>query len=158
MCLRLSACHIGTAWDDPPMMAGRLLLAFASATVAAIMTAVTWFDLTHLSMSECMDQEAKDYPYLEQVAQEVMGSVGDQIRRGSLCEDAVEPGASVHVSVYDWTARKDARAYLREAGIAVPDGESALTSQGVRVNYATSVDHQENDGQRHVTVSFSLPR
>lgn len=140
------------------MMARRLLLAFASASAVVIVAAFAWFDLTHLSMSECLDQEAKDYPHLELVAQEVMGSVGDQTRRGSSCEDAVEPGAYVRVSVYDWTARKDARAYLREAGIAVPHGESELTSQGVRINYATSVDHLENDGQRYVMVSFSVPR
>ena len=158
MCLRLSACHIATVWDGPRMMARRLLLTFASATVVAIVAAFTWFDLTHLSMSECMDQEAKDYPHLEQVAQEVMGSVGDQTRRGSLCEEAVDPGAYVRVSVYDWTARKDARAYLREAGITVPNGEPVITSQGVRISYSSGIQEQENDGKRYVTVSFSVPR
>src|SRR5688500_6720505 len=121
------------------MAARRLLLACASATVVAIAATLTWFDVTHLSMSECMDQEAKDYPPLEKVAQEVIGSVADQIHRGSLCEEAVEPGAHVRVSVYDWTARKSARAFLREAGIAVPHDQSPLTSQEVRINYATSV-------------------
>lgn len=136
-------------------MAARRLLAFASATVVAIVAAFIWFDLTHLSMSECLDQEAKDYPRLEQVAQEVMGPVGDQTRRGGLCEDAGDPVAHVSVAVYDWTSRKDARAFLREAG-AVPDGEFALTSQGVRINYHPGSHEQENDGQRFVTVYFSV--
>jgi hypothetical protein len=105
-----------------------------------------------------MAQETKGYPHLEQVAQEVLGSVADQIRRGSFCEDAVEPGAYVLVSVYDWESRKDARDYFRRAGIAVPHGASVLTHQGVRINYFTSVDYQQNDGQRFVGVLLSVSR
>ena len=132
-------------------MVRRLSLGIPAITAVTALAALTWFDMTHLSMRECVDQEEKDYPHLEQVAQHVMGSVGDRVRRGSLCEDAVEPGAYVHVSVYDWSTRKAARDYLRETGIVVP------VSQGIRIHYATTVD-LENGGRRYVTVSFSMPR
>ena len=137
-------------------MTRSLLLASASATVLAILAASIWVDQTHLTMSECLDQEAKDYPRLEQVANELMGSVGEQIRRVSFCEDAVEPGASVRVSVYDWTTRTEARRYLRNAGIAVPHGESALTYQGVHIQHVKSVDHLQNSGAPYVEVWFTI--
>jgi hypothetical protein len=142
-----------TEWDNP-LMARPLLLALATGTVLAIVATATWADRTNLSMSECLDQEAKGYPHLEQVAQEIMGSVGEQIRRGSFCEDAVLPGAFVRVPVYDWTTRKEAQQYFREApGVSVL-GEHLFASQGVGITYWTSVDDLQNGGERYVKVTF----
>lgn len=138
------------------MTTRRVLVSLVSAVALGLVAASTWFDLTHLSMSECMDEEARAYPRLERIADEVMEPVGDRVARGSFCEDAVQPGAYVMVSVYDWTRRREAGDYLRGMGAHAND-ESALTIQGFEISYMTAVDHQERHGQRHVKVYFGEP-
>jgi hypothetical protein len=109
-------------------------------------------------MRECQDQEADDYPWLEQVSRSTVGPVADRTRRLSFCEDAVIPGATVRVSVYRWTSRQQAYRYLRASRLLVEHTDGQPKAGGALVGITRTLDHQENEGRPFVTVSFSTPR
>ncbi|MGB3762490.1 MAG: hypothetical protein WA966_04645 [Ornithinimicrobium sp.] len=138
------------------MAAGKVALGLGSGTLLAAVGAAVWFDSTHLSMSECRAIEAKQYPQLEQTAAEVAGPMGDLVSRVGSCDDTGEPGATVRVSVYEWTARQEARAFLRQHDLALVE-DRAVMAGGTRVGYVSVVDYLENDGEQFVELSFSVP-
>jgi len=145
------------------MKARRVLLACVPAAAVTLIGASVWFDASHVSEGECVNQEAVDYPHLEQVAQEVVGTLSDRVRRYSFCEDAGIPGAAVRVSVYDWSNRTQARDFLSNLPLAEPysanpDSDDRFLAHGVVIQYIKTVDHLENDGRSYVTVVFSAPR
>lgn len=133
-------------------------ISVAAALATALLISITWYDASHLSMRECQDQEADDYPWLEQVSQSTVGAVADRTRRLSFCDDAVLPGATVRVSVYRWTSRQQAYRHLRASQLLVERDGGEPRAGGAVVGVSRALDHLENDGRPFVTVSFSTPR
>jgi hypothetical protein len=136
----------------------RRLVAIAAGALSVVATFAIWVDATHLSMAECQEEEAAQYPRLEAAARQVLGGVGDRLSRSSFCEEAGRPRAYVSVSVYDWRSRKAARRYLRSAGVRMVEGEPARTADGIEVSYPTAASPTENDSRRFVSVTFAAPR
>ena len=108
-------------------------------------------------MSECLDRERKDYPRLEALAHQVLGDLGHEYRRGSFCEDSGRPRAFVHVSVYDWESRREARRALRAAGLSRERGVPVFTVDGLEVRYAATASALENRGRQFVALTFLAP-
>ncbi len=137
----------------------RILLTYVSAVAVTLVGASVWFDTSHVSASECVDQEAEDYPHLERVAQEVVGELSDRVQRYSFCEDAGIPGAVVYVSVYDWSSRSQAREFLDGVSYAHPSSSPGdFLARGVVIQSIQTTDYLENDGHTYVTLAFRAPK
>lgn len=103
----------------------------------------------------CEEREQAVYPRLEEAASQTLLDVEHTLERGSRCEDAGTPRATVVADVLHWTSRRSANEYLADMGWTRERDTITLVSPDGRYTAHPTLA-TEPSVPRHVALYFNL--